>query len=422
MILHLDLDCFFAAAHRINNIQLHNIPIAVGSKSDIAIFDNKKTTRHLSQIEGAFTSSLVSSNNDKTFEEYFLDKDKNIKGIITTSSYEARNFGVKTAMSVSQALQLCPTMVVIPPDYPLYHQLSNDLKKLLEKEIPVIEQFSIDEFFGDVTGWIDDKDIVQFSLKLQAKILKSIGLPISIGLAKTKWIAKLATNYAKPYGVRQILPEQLEEFIKDMKVEQFPGIGKKFQEKLRAKGITKLSQIKLHKDLFYSWGKFGKQIYNRVQGIDKEKISLAQSKKSIGLGRSFDPILERDEIRRRISILCRHLSFIAHKGNHNPLTFALNIKYQYGLKVQDSINTNRLFSEQNLKDTILDIFDNIDIHLTHYISQININLSNFKETKLVTLDILNYNDDKKQSSITKSMQKLRDKFGVDIIKNATEIS
>jgi len=145
MILHLDLDCFFASAHRIGNPHLENIPIAVGGRSNLSIFDKVKQTRELSKIEGAFTSSILSSNGNKSFEEYFVDKNGRVRGIITTSSYEARAFGVKTAMSVAEALRWCPNLTVISPNYPLYHELSHKLKSLLEKEIPAIEQFSIDE-------------------------------------------------------------------------------------------------------------------------------------------------------------------------------------------------------------------------------------------------------------------------------------
>ncbi len=125
MILHLDLDCFFAAAHRIDNPQLCNIPIAVGGRSNLSIFDRKKEKRYLSEIDGAFTSSILSSNGDKTYEEYFVDPDGRVRGIVTTSSYEARAFGVKTAMPVAEALRWCPNLTVIPPELsPLPRTLS----------------------------------------------------------------------------------------------------------------------------------------------------------------------------------------------------------------------------------------------------------------------------------------------------------
>jgi len=144
MILHLDLDCFFAAAHRIDNPSLEDIPIAVGGRSNLNIFDPKKQMKTYSNVNGAFASSLISIDNIKE-EEYFKDKNGIARGIITTSSYEARALGVKTAMSVSEALRICPNLTMIKPNYPLYHELSLQLKILLEREIPSIEQFSIDE-------------------------------------------------------------------------------------------------------------------------------------------------------------------------------------------------------------------------------------------------------------------------------------
>ncbi|MEA1954122.1 MAG: DNA polymerase IV [Campylobacterota bacterium] len=421
MILHLDLDCFFAAAHRIDNPHLHNIPIAVGGRSNLSIFDRKKETRHLSTIEGAFTSSILSSNGNKSFKEYFVDPDGRVRGIITTSSYEARAFGVKTAMPVAEALRWCPNLTVLPPNYPLYHELSHKLKLLLEKAIPSIEQFSIDEFFADVTGWIKDENVMNFAIQLKQKILDELGLPISIGIAKTKWIAKLGTNAAKPNGIKLILPHQINNFIKEIPIMEFPGIGKGYQERLTKRGISTLGDVQKEKALFYTWGKFGIQLYNRICGTDNEQISLRQSKKSIGLGRTFDPEYNRAEIKRRAVILCRHLSFLAHKGKHNPLTYALKIKYQYSSTEKSFINTNRLFSEQNFKQEVVKMLQNIDIHPSHAIVQLNITLSNFEETKPVTMDLLHYDDDQKKSKLTNSMQKLRDKFGIDIIKSATEL-
>ena len=156
MILHMDLDCFFAAAHRIDNPSLDGIPIDVGGRSNLNIFGSKKQNKTYSAVNGAFASSIIGID-DTSEEEYFRDKNGIPRGIITTSSYEARALGVKTAMSVSQALKICPTLKMIKPNYPLYHELSHKLKLLLEKEIPSIEQFSIDEFFGDVTGWLEHK-------------------------------------------------------------------------------------------------------------------------------------------------------------------------------------------------------------------------------------------------------------------------
>lgn len=421
MKLHIDIDCFFASAHRINDKSLYNIPIAVGGRSNLNIFDRKKHTRKISTIGGAFTSAIVTSNDDKTFQEFFCDKNGKIRGIITTASYEAREYGVKTAMSVAEALRYCPFLKVIPPNYPLYHELSNKLKRLLENEIPSIEQFSIDEFFCDVSGWIDDNDIISFGTKIQKQILHEIGLPVSIGIAKTKWIAKLATEDAKPSGIKFIRPQEVEDYIKEIPIGKFPGIGKGYQDRLHSRGIRKLGEVKEKKELFYSWGKSGIQLYNRINGFDNEKIALQKDKKSIGIARTFDEEFCRDEIRRRINILARHLSFLTYKRNYTPLSYYLKIRYSYGKKSYDTLNTNRIFNESFFKAQLQNLFTKIDTHPSHGIIQITISVSKFDEKYHNTFNLFNYEEDKKQSSLTNSIQFLREKFGIDIIKSGGEL-
>lgn len=421
MMLHLDLDCFFAAAHRIEAPELHGIPIAVGGRSNLSIFERKKERRYLSVIEGAFTSSILSSNEGKSFEEYFVDPDGRVRGIITTASYEARAYGVKTAMSVAEAFRHCPHLKVLPPDYPLYHELSRQLRVMLEGEIPSIEQFSIDEFFGDLSGWVSDREIESFALRIKEKVHEELKLPISIGASRSKWIAKLATEFAKPYGIKVICPGEVDAFIKDIPIEKFPGIGKGYQERLWGRGIRTLGDVKARQALFYSWGKPGRQLYQRVCGIDEEGISVSHAKKSIGIGRTFDPESNRDEIRRRITILCRHLAFLVYKGGHLPTNYALKIRYEYRSKSKDAISSNRLFSEHYCKEVMLQLFDRIDIHPSHAIIQLNLTLSNFAEGRGVTMDLLHYEPDQKASRLTDSMQKLREKFGIDIIKSGGEL-
>lgn len=421
MKLHLDLDCFFVSAHRTLDKSLEGIPVAVGGRSNLSIFDKEKSTRHLSNSSGAFVSSILSSNDDKTFEEYFVDSDGRVRGIITTASYEARAYGVKTAMSVSEAKALCPNLKVLPPNYPLYHKLSNELKELLEYEIPLIEQFSIDEFFGDITGWVKDEEVEKFGEYLKNLIKEKLDLPISIGISKSKWIAKLTTEFAKPHGVKLLKEKDVYTFTKDLPISEFPGIGKGYQKRLEGYGILKLGDIKKHKELFYSWKKPGIQLYNRVCGIDDEPITQRGEKKSIGVARTFDPLLDRDELRRRIIILCRHISFLVYKAKVNPLTYSLKIKYQYRIKTKDYINTNRLFSEKHFKDEILGLLTKIDIHPKHAVVQVNLSASNFAKNTKNTLNIFDYEKDLKQLSLSNSMQSLREKFGLDIIKTANEI-
>ena len=421
MFIHLDLDCFFVSAHRSVDSSFNDIPAAVGGRSNLNIFDRKKAVRHISSSSGAFVGSILSSNDDKSTKEYFVDDKGKVRGIITTCSYEARKFGVKTAMSVNEALSLCPQLKMIPPDYPLYHDLSLRLAKLLENEVPLIEQFSIDEFFCDVTGWVDDEDIYEFAQKLQTLVKEQLNLPISIGVAKTKWIAKLSTEFAKPIGIKVVRANEVDNFIQDIPIAKFPGIGKGYQEKLKSHGISTLGQIKAKRELFYSWKKPGIQLYNRVCGFETESISLKKSKQSIGIGRTFDPIAQRDELLRRVNILCRYLCFLITKAEVNPQTLSLQIRYEYNLKAKDYINTNRLFSESYLKESMKKLFIKNDVHPTHNVVQINISVSNFLENRQNSLNLFEYENDLKQAKLTSQIQKLRSKFGIDIIKNASEL-
>lgn len=425
MILHLDLDCFFVSAERTINKKLLNIPVAVGGRSNLNIFNTKKANRMTSSNSGAFVSSIISYNEEED-AQYFKDEHGRIRGIITTSSYEARAYGVKTAMSVSEALSFCPHLKMVKPNYPLYHELSHQLALLLSNKMPLVEQFSIDEFFGDVTGWVDDEDIEQFAFELKEEIKAKLDLPISIGVANTKYMAKLVTEYAKPNGVKVLFKTEEEAFIHNINIEKFAGIGKQFAQRLHGYGISTLGQVKHKKELFYSWKKPGIQLYNRICGLDKEKVASFydkkyDSRKSIGIGRTFDAVASRDELKRRVIILCRYISFLVKKQKVNPQTFFIKIKYEYNVKSKNSFHTNRLFSETYFKQTMMQLFLQTDKHPTHKVIQLNIAVSNFNEHHPKSYDIFNYEEDLKRNKLHNTLQQLREKFGVDIIKSGIEL-
>ena len=421
MFIHLDLDCFFVSAHRTIDESLLHIPVAVGGRSNLNIFSTKKEIRKISSNQGAFVSSILTNEGQKTFQEYFVDENGKIRGIVTTSSYEARAYGVKTAMSVNEALTLCPNLKMLSPNYPLYHDLSEKLKELLVKEIPLVEQFSIDEFFGDLSGYIEEDEVVQFAYRIKDKIQKELGLPISIGIANTKFLSKLITEYAKPDGVKYVSKDNIGNFIRNIPIAEFPGIGKGFQERLKGYGIKTLGDIKSNQKLFYSWKKPGIELYNRVCGIRDNKLTTFREKKSIGIGRTFDPIYDRAEVKRRVAILSRYLCFLIKKANKNPLTYAIKIKYESNIKSKDYINVNTVFNELDFKNHMQELFIKNDNHPSHAVIHISITVSNFARANEYTYNLFKYETDAKKSALTNQMQKLRDKYGIDIIKTAFEI-
>ena len=421
MFIHIDLDCYFVSAHRTLDKSLHNIPVAVGGKSNVDIFSHTRVKRTMATNRASFSSKILDSEDEKSSNDYFVDENNKIRGIITSASYEARAFGVKTAMSVNEALKLCPNLKMIPPNYNLYDELSSKLKELLELEIPLIEQFSIDEFFGDLTGYIKEDEAEDFAKKLKDKIFKELNLPCSIGLANTKYLSKLMTNEAKPNNIKLLKKDNIEEFTKNILIENFTGIGKSFCEKLSGYNIKTLGDIRKNKNLFYSFGKVGVDTYNRVCGIKDSKLNITKEKKSIGIGRSFDVVFNRDELKRRTIILSRYLSFIVKKDGHNPLSFQIHIKYESNIKTKAQENSNKIFNEFDFKNSIINLFMQADKHRNHGVVQLYITVFNFAKKGEHTYNLFEYEDDLKKDKLSKNIQNLREKFGIDILKSAFEL-
>ena len=422
MFLHVDIDSFFASAERSVDDALKGIAMAVGSRSNLEIFNKKRTNiRLMNENSGAFVTPVFYSDKKKSFDSYFVDDikgSKKIRGIITTASYEARKCGVKTAMPIAQALQLCPQMLVVPSNYPLYHKLSHRIHAFMRREIPQIEQYSIDEFFCDVSGWIKDEDVYDFAKELQEKILETFDIPVSIGISKAKWIAKLATESAKPYGVFEV--KDIDNYIENIPIKAFPGIGKGFQERLGKYYISTLGDVKRHKSLFYSWKKPGIQLYHRVTGTDNEAIESRGERKSIGISRTFDAIHDADEVKRRIMIMARHIVYMVMAIEVNPTTYYLKINYEYGVKVKKSETVNRLFSEQLFKKTLFSMVEEI-AHPSKGAIKLSLNVSNFTSQHRKTLSLLELDEDMSDRGLSKEIQKLRERFGLDIIKTADEL-
>ena len=421
MFIHIDLDCYFVSAHRTLDKSLHNIPVAVGGKSNVDIFSHTRVKRTMATNRASFSSKILDSEDENSSNDYFVDENNKIRGIITSASYEARAFGVKTAMSVNEALKLCPNLKMIPPNYNLYDELSSKLKELLELEIPLIEQFSIDEFFGDLTGYIKEDEAEDFAKKLKDKIFKELNLPCSIGLANTKYLSKLMTNEAKPNNIKLLKKDNIEEFTKNILIENFTGIGKSFCEKLSGYNIKTLGDIRKNKNLFYSFGKVGVDTYNRVCGIKDSKLNITKERKSIGIGRSFDVVFSRDELKRRVIILSRYLSFIVKKDGHNPLSFQIQIKYEYNIKTKAQENCNKIFNEFDFKNSMINLFLQADKHRNHGVIQLYITVFNFAKKGEHTYNLFEYEDDLKKDKLGKNIQNLREKFGIDILKSAFEL-
>ena len=423
MKIHIDIDCFFVSAARLFDPSLEGKSVAIGGQSNSKIFDlsAKKQTANF-ENSGSFVPTFF-----KTYEKKdddianFKDENGRIRGILTTSSYEARAYGVKTAMNISEALKLCPNLIIKAPNMSLYQKLSHQLHEFLSSKIPLIEQASIDEFYGDLSGWIDDEEIPQFIDNLRLEIKNIVGLPVSIGAAKTRYIAKLATNYAKPYGCKIILDHNFDKFINPIPVREFAGIGKSMAKKLFCAQIHTLGEIRDRRGTLESWGPYAKELYKRINGEADAPIKTTSKRKSIGIARTFAPLFERAELRRRVHVLARHLNFAILKLKVIPTVFSLSIAYEMGIKTHKNISLSERFTEKKFDSLCLTMFNEADTQKRLQVIRISINCSSFTRESKKELSLINFADEQKMEKLTHDVQTLRQRYGLDVLKWGSEL-
>ncbi|MDA7817099.1 DNA polymerase IV [Sulfurimonas sp.] len=423
MKIHIDIDCFFVSATRILHPELENKPVAIGGRSDTKIFnkDAKKQTVNF-ENSGSFVPTFYKAYEESDDDlDAFKDENGKVRGILTTSSYEARATGVKTTMRIDEALRLCPNLIIKAPNMTHYQKLSHELHEFLSSKIPLVEQASIDEFYGDLSGWVEDQDIPNFIKELKDEIKRVVKLPVSIGAAKTRYIAKLATTAAKPFGCKIIQPSQLHDFIKEIPAAEFAGIGKSMKARLNSAQIHTLGELVHRRGTVESWGPYAKDLYQRVSGLSDAPIQTQTKRKSIGISRTIEPLFCRDELKRRVHVLARHLSFAILKLEVIPTVFHLSIHYEMNQKSHKNISLSEIFTEKKFHSICIDLLEQADIQKRLHVIRVSINCSSFTRDSRKELSLIGFNDDKKMQSLTKESQKIREKYGLDILKWGSEL-
>ncbi len=424
MKIHVDLDCFFVSAERTQDTSLLNIPVAVGGRSDPYIFAHDAVQQHFDTANsGAFVGAFF-QHYDNSVDDLskFTDADGRIRGILTAASYEARAYGITTAMSIAEALQRCPHLVVKAPNMKLYKTLSRTLYDFLQQYIPVLEQASIDEFYGDLDGWIDDASVERFIDTLRYDIYTTLHLPVSIGASPTKSIAKLATSFAKPFGCKTVYAADVLSFIEPIAVSKFPGIGRSLQRQLTYYHIRTLGELARSKALLTSMSPYAAALYTKVCGADTEPVKPHRPRQSIGISRTFDPVFDRHELRRRIIILSRHLAFAVMRLKVFPTHFRLSIRYEMSQHTHATARCYRLFHEQWFKPLILSLFQQAEQHRRLRIIRLSISCSQFTCNSKQTLSLLHIEHDNTIRKLSESTQQMQLKYGLDILRWGSELS
>jgi len=421
MKIHMDLDCYFVSAERCRYPFLNGKEVVVVKGSDKQIFNTEKKEGVLFDGLGAFNSTLEFKNiesNDilNAWKEEFISENGVIYGTVIAKSYEAKAHGIKTGTMLREALQMRSHLIVLKSDHLYYQQLSNRLREYLHTKIPVLEQYSIDEFFGDLTGWVKEENIEEYIRDLQSEILKKFNLPITIAAARSKWTAKLTVSMIKPYGIKVLRFKEEAGFVNNIDINKFPGVGRAISKQLFSYHIHTIADAKERPSLFADYGKTGNELFKRICGTDNEPVYPGRERKGIGIGRSFKPLHNREELQRRIAVLVKYLSYTIIKLGLNPTTYHFKIRYEYGLKSERSITLNRLFNERVLNEYALRVIKKLDIHPGYKINYIGISSSNFAgRYNRKIYSVIDYKQDRKMAALSTSLTKIRDRYGIDAI-------
>lgn len=236
-IIHLDMDCFYAAVEMRERPELAGQPVAVGGGGR--------------------------------------------RGVVTTCNYEARAFGVRSAMPGFMARQRCPHLVFLPVRFDLYRADSARVRAILRRHTPLIEPLSLDEAFLDVTA--SDRYAWDIARDIRATIFAETGLTASAGVAPNKMLAKIASDWRKPNGQFAVLPHQIEGFMRDLPVRKLWGVGPKSADRLAGRGIHTcgdLQSIPLPQ-LTRDWGRWGAELYQLCRGIDERPVQPDRIRKSL---------------------------------------------------------------------------------------------------------------------------------------------
>ncbi len=423
MKIHIDIDCFFVSAIRIKHPELEGKAVAIGGRSDTKIFSKEAARQNVNlQNSGSFVPTFYKAYEERDDDlSNFIDEQGRVRGILTTASYEARAFGIKTAMSIKEALGLCPHLIIKAPDMSWYQELSHKLHEFLSQNIPLVEQASIDEFYGDLCGWVEERDVAEFIDILRHRIKKELQLPVSIGAAPTKHIAKLATSFAKPFGSKVVFKEEIRSFVEDVPIESFPGIGRKMRLRLHESGIYTLGELLRRRERLFSMGPYAREVYLRVQGRSDEPLKSVSGRKSIGISRTIDPLYDRGELLRRVHVLVRHLSYAILKLGVMPTTYHLTLRYEMNKRSSVSYSSTTLFSESFFDRVCTSMLHKADIYKRLHVIRISIHCGSFTKDSKKELDLTTFEEAQKERNLSESTHAAREKYGLDILKWGSEL-
>lgn len=299
-ILHVDMDAFYAQVEQRDRPEYRNKPIAVGSSM--------------------------------------------ARGVVATASYEARKFGVQSAMPSITAKQKCPSLIFAPPRFDVYKTVSQEIREIFSKYTTLIEPLSLDEAFLDITDNIQNhKSALETAKAIQNEILETLSLTCSIGISYNKFLAKIASDLRKPNGISTISAKNALTFLDTLPIDKFFGIGKKTAEKMHALNIQNGKDLRQlsREELIHHFGKAGERYYFYARGEDDRPVNPNRERKSVGVEDTFlEDITIETAIEFELKKIIKELVKRLEQSQFRGYTLTLKIKYHDFMQITRSKTFN----------------------------------------------------------------------------------
>ncbi len=379
-IIHVDMDMFFAAVEIRDNPTLAGKPLIIGSLP-------------------------------------------HERGVVSTCSYEARKFGVRSAMSIKEAYRLCPRGIYMHPNGEKYIEASRQIHKIWDSYTDLVEYISLDEGFLDVTGSLrlfgSAKDI---GLDIKRRVKEETGLTCSVGIGYSMMSAKLASEENKPNGFFQILsPKALQELIIDRSVRVIYGVGPQTQAQLNRYGISTVRDIYNNQDkVIQALGGQGQHIIDLAKGIDNRRVSTPSKSKSLGKEITFQQdISDREYLLDILRLIARELSFQIRLESSYIKTITLKITFKDMQKISRSKTGEATNKADDIFGTVAALLSKIE---RRQIRLIGISLSGFTDTAEKQLSLFDDPTEIKKSEVLDEITiNLQKKYGLDVMKSGSEM-
>jgi DNA polymerase-4 len=336
--MHVDMDAFFAAVEVIDNPGLRGKPIIVGGTTE--------------------------------------------RGVVATCSYEARAYGVRSAMPAYIAKSKCPEAIFLPVRYGRYKEVSNKIFNIFYGLTPYVEPLSIDEAYLDITEV--DKKPVEIAYYIKDAVRKETGLTISVGISYNKFLAKLSSDWNKPNGLKIITKAMIPEILFPLAINKVYGLGQKSAKKLNDIGVFTIEELyRLPKELLIEFfGKFGVEIYERIRGIDKREVEVSRERKSIGRETTLRIDTDnKEDLKQYLKVFSESVAGTMRSKNVRGKNITLKIKTSSFVNhTKSKTLTHYIFSKEDIYKEACAILE--ELLLEEKIRLIGLSVSGLDENKI----------------------------------------